>query len=132
MKKIPLLLLFVIPVFFAAGGDYQKKYGALAADKSLSDTDRLHQLFDLDWDRVLHESPEFATSVGYPGLDGLWTDMSQEAIDQRKTEAEWPLPVIKAVDRSKLSKADQLNYDIFRRDVELGIEGTRFPGELLA
>src|SRR5271156_4907979 len=131
MKKT-LLLLLLVPALAVSAQDYQKKYEDLAADKTLGDADRLHKLFDLDWDRGLHESPEFATTVGYPGLDGLWTDMSEEAIDQRKTEAEWPLPVIKAVDRSKLSKADQLNYDIFRRDVELGIEGTRFPGELLA
>ncbi len=133
MRKILPLLLFFIPAFFvSAADDYQQKYTALAADKSLSDAGRLHQLFDLDWDRGLHESPEFATSVGYPGLDGLWTDMSQEAIDKRKAEQQWPLSVIKVIDRSKLSKADQLNCDLFRRDLELGIEGSKFPGELLA
>ncbi len=132
MKKLFLLLLFLSPAFVAAGEDYQAKYEALAADKSLDDTARLHKLFDLDWDRGLHESPETATSVGYPGLDGLWTDMSQEAIDRRKAEVQWPLSVIKVIDRSKLSTADQLNYDLFRRDTELSMEGVKFPGELMA
>ncbi len=131
MKKI-FALLFLFPALAASAQDYQKKYEALAADKSPGDAGRLHKLFDLDWDRGLHESPEFATSVGYPGLDGLWTDMSQKAIVQRKVEAEWPLMVLKTIDRSKLPGADRLNYDIFRRDVELGIEGNKFPGELLA
>jgi len=131
MKRL-LLLLWAVPAFVAAGEDYQKKYDALAGDKSLDDTAKLHQLFDLDWDRGLHESPEFATSVGYPGLDGQWTDVSQEAIEQRKAEQQWPLAVIKAIDRAKLPKTDQLNYDLFRRDLELGIEGSKFPGELLA
>ena len=130
MRKI-LLLLLLVPTL-ACAQDYQKKYDALVAGKTFSDTERLHKLFDLDWDRGLHESPEFATSVGYPGLDGLWTDMSQEAVDRRKAELQWPLAVIKAIDRSKLSGADQLNYDIFKRDVELAVEGTKFPGELLA
>ena len=132
MKKFISLLLLVPALMASAADNYQKKYEDLAADKTLSDTDRLHKLFDLDWDRGIHESPEFATSVGYPGLDGLWTDMSQAAIDGRKAELQWPLSVIKAIDRAKLSKADQLNYDIFRRDVEMGIEGNKFPGELLA
>lgn len=131
MRKI-LTLLFLIPALAVYAQDYQKQYEHLAADKSLDDGARLHKLFDLDWDRGIHESPEFATSIGFPGLDGLWTDMSQEAIDRRKAELQWPFSVIKAIDRSKLSKADQLNYDIFRRDIELAIEGNKFPGELLA
>ena len=135
MRKI-LPLLFLIPALRGLAQtqsqDYQKKYEDLAADKSLDDGARLHKLFDLDWDRGIHESPEFATSIGYPGLDGFWTDMSQEAIDKRKAEEQWPFSVIKVIDRSKLSKVDQLNYDIFRRDVEMAIEGNQFPGELLA
>lgn len=134
--KLPIFpLLLCIPAFAAFAADdlgYQKKYDDLAADASINDADKLRKLFDLDWDRGLHESPEFATDVGYPGLDDKWTDMSQEAIDQRKAEEQWPLKVIKAIDRSKLSKAGQLNYDLFRRNAELGIEGDQFPGEVLA
>lgn len=132
MKKILPLLLLCSSLVVASAQDYQKQYEALASDKSLDDSARLHKLFDLDWERSMHESPEYATSVGYPGMDGLWTDMSQEAIDKRKAELQWPLSVLKAVDRSKLSSADQLNYDLFRRDVEMGIEGNKYPGELLA
>ena len=131
MKKL-LPLLFIVPALAVSAQDYQKKYEDLAADKALGDADRLHKLFDLDWDRGIHESPEFATSIGYPGLDGLWTDMSQEAIDKRKAEVQWPLSVIKVIDRTKLSKADQLNFDIFKRDEEMSLEGNQFPGELLA
>lgn len=131
MKKF-LLLLCLLPSFVFADDDYQKKYEALAADKTTDDATRLHKLFDLDWDRGLHESPEFATAVGYPGLDDKWTDNSLEAIEKRKAEQQWPLSVIKSIDRSKLSGADQLYYDLFRRDLELGIEGNKFPAELLA
>jgi hypothetical protein len=30
---------------------------------------------------------------------------------------------------SKLGAADQLNYDLFKRNYEQAVEGTRFPGE---
>ena len=130
MKKI-LLILLAIPLFTAAGDDFKKQYDDLAANKSLDDPKRLHRLFELDWERGLQESPESATSVGDTRFDDRWTDISQAAIDARKAEAQWPLEVIKSIDRSKLSKAEQLNYDLFRRDLELGIEGFKYPGEVL-
>ena len=94
-EKTPLAAADCGPALLASRAPVritEQKYEALAADKSLSDTDRLHKLFDLDWDRGLHESPEFATSVGYPGLDGLLDGhMTQEATyDQRKAEQDWP------------------------------------------
>ena len=130
MKKI-LLLLLAVPLFAAAGDDFKTQYDRLATDKSLSDPERLRRLFELDWERGLQESPESATSLGDTRFDDRWTDMSQEAIDARKAEGQWPLKVIKSIDRSKLPDADRLNYDLFRRDLELGLEGNRFPGEVL-
>lgn len=126
------LLTFVFTAQIFAAEDYQSRYEALATDDKLSATEKLHKLFDLDWERGMHESPESATSVGYPGLDDKWTDMSQAAIDARKRFLQWPLKVIESIDRSKLSENDALNYDLFLRDTKLGIEGTKFPDELIA
>jgi uncharacterized protein (DUF885 family) len=130
MKKTALLLC-LLPLISFASADFKSQYDALAADKSQTDSERLHRLFELDWERGLEESPESATSLGDTRFDDRWTDLSQAAIDARKSEAQWPLNVIKSIDRSKLSKADQLNYDLFRHDLELGIEGNKFPGEVL-
>lgn len=131
MKKI-LLPLLTIPLLVALADDYETQYRDLATNQAMSDSDRLHRLFEIDWDRGLHESPEFATSVGYPGLDDRWTDVSEAAIEKRKAENRWPLSVINVIDRAKLLERDQLNYDLFKRDLELDIEGDQFPGELLA
>lgn len=131
MKKILLLVITLLPLA-ALGGDYPKNYEEIATDRTQSDAGRLHQLFDLDWERDLHESPEFATAIGYPGLDDRWTDESREAIEKRKAEMQWPLAVITTIGRAKLPKGDQLNYDLFRRNLELEIDGTKFPSELLA
>ena len=42
------------------------------------------------------------------------------------------LLVLRAIDRTHLSEADQLSYDVFRRNAEENVEGARFPSELLA
>ena len=131
MKNL-LFLLLTIPALLANAGDFKKQYDDLAADKTRSDTERLKQLFDLEWERGLQESPEFATSIGDSRFDDRWSDASEAAIERRKAEAQWPLAVLKSIDRAKLSKAGQLNYDLYRRDLELGIEGNQFPGEFLA
>ena len=130
MKKF-IPLLFLLPCLAFASDDFKKQYDDLAADSFQTDAARLHRLFDIEWERGLQESPESATSVGDTRFDDRWTDLSQAAIDERKAESEWPLKVLMGIDRAKLSAADQLNYDLYRRDLELGIEGNKYPGELL-
>jgi uncharacterized protein (DUF885 family) len=116
---------------FAA--ESRQPYQELIANaEHLSEPERLQRLFQVDWDRSVRESPEFATDLGLPGSDDRWTDMSEAAIVQRKSETQWPVDVLKTIKREALSPADQLNYDLFRRDGELSLEDNRFPGELLA
>ena len=113
--------------------DWPARYNALAAKKgTVPDSTRLHQLFDLDWEYGNIEYPEGATYVGYPGQNGRWTDESLDAIAKHKKELQLPMVVLSTIDRSALSAADQLNFDLFKRDQLEAIEGTRFPGELLA
>src|SRR4051812_38793931 len=80
----------------------------------------------------MRENPEFATEVGYPGLNDRWSDNSLEAIACRERELPAPLKVIKTIARVNLSDADQLNYDLFKRGIEQDIEGIQFHGEYLA
>ena len=120
-----------MPVFAAA--ESRDPYQRLMDNPDqLSDAQRLGKLLQVDWERGVRESPEFATDVGYPGLDDKWTDMSKGAIAGRKAEPQWPLDVLNSIKRDALGTADQLNYDLFRYNVEEGVEGSQFPGELLA
>ena len=41
------------------------------------------------------------------------------------------LGVVRSIDRSRLSSADQLSYDIFKRGLDEALEGQRFPADLL-
>ena len=95
------------------------------------DPARLHRLFQLHWDYLLHEFPEFATEVGAAGQNDRWTDRSSAAIARRKADLELPTRALATIDRTKLSPQDALNYDLFRRQAEAQLEGRRFPWELM-
>src|SRR5688500_7771057 len=84
-----------------------------AADASA--TERLHRLFAADWDYTMREYPEAATWFGYPGQGHRWTDVSLQAIDRRNRELENPTRVLATIDRARLSPADQVSFDLFRR-----------------
>lgn len=97
-----------------------------------NDTDRLRQLFKIQWDYTLRESPEFATEAGFPGADDRWSDQSLEAIARRQRELQAPLKAVASINRANLTASDQLSYDLFKRSFEQAVEGTRFKSEYLA
>jgi len=116
---------------FAVPTPFERECERLAS-QNLSDAKRLQGLLTAQWKQLMEDSPEFATFVGYPGQNRRWSDNSLEAIERRKRENAAPLAVLKKIRPAKLSASDRLNYDLFKRDVELSLVGNKFPGELLA
>jgi len=113
--------------------EYAHKFEQFPATKGQgSESQRLQKLFDLSWDYVMHSSPEFATQVGYPGLNDRWSDSSFEAIEFGRATSHKVLEALLSIDRSQLKPSEQVNYDLARRRLERGIEGDRFHGEYLA
>jgi uncharacterized protein (DUF885 family) len=100
-------------------------------DTTLPDSVRLRRLFAQHWEYTMREYPEFATAVGYPGQNARWTDYSLEAIARRKRELNEPLAALRAIDRARLGPSDQINYDLFRRNLSDALKESRFPGELM-
>ena len=80
--------LILVPGVLTAQGKggqaYSQRVAALASAPGLSDSARLHRLFDLDWEFTNIVYPENATYVGYPGQNDRWTDMSVPAIQGRR------------------------------------------------
>lgn len=93
--------------------------------------ERLHALFDLYWQYSLDEYPELATYTGDTGRNHRWTDHSLAAYDRRNREMEIPARVLATIDRAQLTPADQVHYDLFRRNAEESLEGRRFKGEYM-
>ena len=102
---IPVCLLFLASRSGLAAESRDPYQQLIANPDHLGDTERLHRLFQINWERGIRESPESATDLGYPGLDDRWTDMSERAIEQRKSEIQWPLDVLDTIKRDALSPA---------------------------
>lgn len=102
-----------------------------SVDDSNPEDARFTALLAEDWEKNLREYPGLATFVGDPRYNDRLTDESFEAIARRKQEKRELFERVKGIDRSRLSPAQRLNYELFRRDVESGIEGQRFPEEYL-
>jgi uncharacterized protein (DUF885 family) len=99
--------------------------------RASNDSLRLQQLAELYFEWQVTESPEFATFIGHPGHDHLWTDLSASAIARRNREAGRTLTVLNTIDRQRLSSADRLTYDLLLHEGQMAVEQARFPGELL-
>jgi uncharacterized protein (DUF885 family) len=83
------------------------------------------------WEWRLNENPVFASRLGDRRNNELWTDISLEAIERRHQEERVFLRRLRAIDSSALSAADQLNYDLFRRDLEDSIDSHKFKNYLM-
>ena len=128
--------LFLTGVFGAAlaspTADFRKRCDELLNQKSKTkEAQRLHALFGAHWEYSMREFPESATWRGYPGQNARWTDYSMESIVQRKDDTQTALKVVQSIDRAKLSVADQLNFDLFKRNLDLERAGQEFPQHLL-
>ncbi len=96
-----------------------------------ADSERLHQFLKESWDDHMREFPEWATQIGYPGLNDQWTDYSLEAIQRRRDKTYVLFSTLQSLNRKNLSDEDRLNYDLFQRAIKIEIEGERFHTEYM-
>ena len=96
----------------------------LAQDSATTKT--LHDLFAREWDYDLRESPTRASQLGDRRWNDRWTDASLEAIKRRHDHDLEVLAELAKIDRAKLSRSDQLNYDLFKKSTELAIEEFKY------
>jgi uncharacterized protein (DUF885 family) len=75
----------------------------------------LHDLFAAAWDQQMQEDPEHASELGDRRWNDRWMDRSPEGHARRNAANKEVLAKLAKIDRSSLSKADQLNYDLFQK-----------------
>ena len=96
-----------------------------------SATAALRKLFDADWNYQMEQSPTTASTLGDRRWNDKWEDVSIAAYEKRQQHRIEVLAELKKIDRSKLSTADQLNYDLFLKDIGNDIEEFKFRLYLL-
>ncbi|MGZ3723153.1 MAG: DUF885 domain-containing protein [Bdellovibrionales bacterium] len=92
---------------------------------------KLKKFLDTQWKYTMNESPEFATYVGYPGLNDKWQDQSLAAIERRKKETRCQLAALKKIPRAPLKDGEKVNYDLSERELMISIEGDSFGAEFM-
>ena len=91
----------------------------------------LNAYFEAEWEYEMEQSPVRASFMGDRRWNDRWGDSSLEAIRKREAHAVDALARLKKFDRAKLSPVDQVNYDLFQKDLETDIEGAKFRTYLM-
>jgi uncharacterized protein (DUF885 family) len=82
----------------------------------------LHALFDRTWETELKENPLFATAVGRHEYDDRLGSRTMADLEREDAETKATLAELGAIDRAKLPPDEVVSYDMFKRDLEQGIE----------
>ena len=94
-------------------------------------TEDFHTLLDEAWEFYLAENPMVASRAGDRRYNTKWRDRSFAAIERRHQQNREFLRRVYAIDRASLSAADQLNYELFRRELQQRVDAHQFNGYLM-
>lgn len=117
MHRIQLLtsvLLLVVGV--AAHADQTEDFTTLLTDA---------------WEWELAERPVFASRLGDRRNNDRWADISVAAYERRNAQRHDFLGRLGAIDSAQLTESDQLNYDLFGRDLENDVDEFRYKVYLM-
>ena len=93
--------------------------------------DDFRALLDEHWEWQLREDPVSASRLGDRRWNDQWTDISLEAVERRQREEREFLRRLRLIDSGALTESDQLNYDLFRRELENSVDGQQFNAHLM-
>jgi uncharacterized protein (DUF885 family) len=96
--------------------------------KSVSPRDvvtQLSQLYDDYWEFILREYPLSATYLGDHRYDASLEDASEGAFHRRVAQSKKYLDQLRNIKKPS-SKPDQLNYELFERELEDNLESAKF------
>ena len=102
-----------------------------AIARSQSPAEQLHKLFEAEWQLQLEEYPTMASYLGDQRYNDRWPEMSLLAISTRNEHERALLDQLSQIDSTKLSPADQLNLDLFRRQLDVDLEEFLFQWHLV-
>ncbi len=103
-----------------------------ASSASFADaTSDFTTLLDEHWEWRMATSPVMASVLGDRRYNDQWPDNSLDAIEQRHVEVRDFLRRVYALDRNALSADDQLNYELFRRQLQDDIDEHQFKSHLM-
>jgi uncharacterized protein (DUF885 family) len=121
-KAVAQALVFILGAAFAL----LLSPSSPGAERENKSSRVLHALFATEWDYTLEQNPTMASQLGDRRWNDRWEDVSLAAIQRQHEHARDVLSRLKKIDRRKLSRADQLNGDLFQKEYETSIEEHQF------
>ncbi len=106
---------------------YQQKLYQIIQDKNLDENKKITQIFSDNFKYSLSLNPSSATYLGYDEYDDHWADLTAQKRKKIEKSLQDTLTVINKIQPRKLSKNNQLNYKLFKRQLLLDIEGEKYP-----
>jgi uncharacterized protein (DUF885 family) len=120
-KQITTLSAVALYLIFAAG----------CANSATSAYRQLQKLFDDRWEFIMKEDPLFATDTGDNRYNDKLPSVSEQDAKRVNQANRGFVDRLIAISRGKLSPAEQLNYDIFKRQREDGLKEFEFQTYLM-
>ncbi|TQV71660.1 DUF885 domain-containing protein [Aliikangiella marina] len=81
-------------------------------------TSQLHALFEEDWQARVDRSPMLSTRMGFSDKNHLLQDVSEAAYQAWADKSRQFLEDLKKINYQALAREDQINYQIFQRQLE--------------
>jgi prolyl oligopeptidase len=104
----------------------------LTSSASLADASSdFTTLLDEHWEWRMANSPVMASMLGDRRYNDQWPDNSLDAIEGRHAATREFLRRVYAIDRTMLSTEDQLNYELFRRQLQDDVDEHQFNRYLM-
>jgi uncharacterized protein (DUF885 family) len=91
------------------------------AEATADESDKLHAIFQREWEQRLIDNPLLATSVGRHEYNNRMPSITAADLQRRHVAKKEVLSQLQAIDTSKLSPSDIVNYQMFRRQIEEAI-----------
>ncbi|CAN5912106.1 DUF885 domain-containing protein [soil metagenome] len=104
---------------------------ALSCSAFADEAQKLHAIFDAEWEHTMETSPTWASQLGDRRWNDRWPDLSLSAIESEHARDLQVLGKLDDIKRDSLPAADRLNYDMFRHNYERSVAGFRFGRYLI-
>ena len=90
-----------------------------------------HALLDETWEWQLDENPVWASMLGDRRANDKWGDNSLESYERTYQAGREQLTRLRAIDPAQLTPQDQLNYDLFRRELQDDLDAHKYRNYLM-
>ncbi len=130
MKKIALAVAIALST--AACVDVPHNSKPIVTSQVEAESEKFIALVEAYFDEGIAYYPIAGTYVGQPQYNDQWTPALNEANRAKYTAfVKRYLAKLEAIDVSLLQGQDLLSFEVFKRDLELAVEGTQFPSYLI-